>query len=497
MYKTLKQSMVDKEDEYAQGFDEHFEPAVSDTHECPICLLVLNNPMQTDCGHRFCKGCILRVVRDGRPCCPIDNSPLEEHMLHPDNYARREILQLNVRCRNYTEQQCPWIGPLKELEKHVKDCIYTSEECPLKCGEPSLLKKDIPQHIESVCRKRIVPCKFCDVKLVFSKVYEHLEHCTMIVVRCPNGCLQPDIKRNELTHHIDYECQKTMKKCPFRECGCKFEGAPHDLNEHAKIEVPHHMTLMLKENNYLKQEINTLHTELNNERERNEKAMSREENNTPAHSLNEVVRKINDLERNMLQARNTLDSQWSETLNKRKETEGLVDELRRQVNKNSNLISEVNARVWHGTFIWKIVGFESLFQQARTGQVPALHSIPFYSGIPGYRMCLRLNLNGIASGLNTHVSMFLHLMQGDYDSVVPWPFSGSLIFKVMQQDATGEPKHVVETLSSRPSLQAFLRPNTTRNNKGYGYVEMIAHDLLYRGGYLKNDTIIVSVEVNT
>lgn len=46
-----------------QGFDEIFDPPAPDAYECPICLLVLNKPMQTVCGHRFCRGCILKVLR--------------------------------------------------------------------------------------------------------------------------------------------------------------------------------------------------------------------------------------------------------------------------------------------------------------------------------------------------------------------------------------------------------------------------------------------------
>ena len=50
-------------DDSDQGFDEVFIPPPPDVYECPICLLVLNQPMQTVCGHRFCKGCILKVLR--------------------------------------------------------------------------------------------------------------------------------------------------------------------------------------------------------------------------------------------------------------------------------------------------------------------------------------------------------------------------------------------------------------------------------------------------
>ena len=44
------------------GHDEVFDPAVSADYECPICMMVLRNPVQTTCGHRFCGGCIEKHV---------------------------------------------------------------------------------------------------------------------------------------------------------------------------------------------------------------------------------------------------------------------------------------------------------------------------------------------------------------------------------------------------------------------------------------------------
>ena len=42
--------------------------------------------------------------------------------------------------------------------------------------------------------------------------------------------------------------------------------------------------------------------------------------------------------------------------------------------------------------MWKISNFDKLFQQALSGEVPAIHSIPFYSGIPG-KLPIFLHLN--------------------------------------------------------------------------------------------------------
>ena len=47
----------------SEGNDEYFDPPLESKYECPICLLGLREPVQTTCGHRFCKGCILRSIR--------------------------------------------------------------------------------------------------------------------------------------------------------------------------------------------------------------------------------------------------------------------------------------------------------------------------------------------------------------------------------------------------------------------------------------------------
>ena len=46
-----------------KGFDEYFDPPLERKYECPICYLGLREPVQTSCGHRFCRGCIERSIR--------------------------------------------------------------------------------------------------------------------------------------------------------------------------------------------------------------------------------------------------------------------------------------------------------------------------------------------------------------------------------------------------------------------------------------------------
>ena len=46
-----------------EGYDYIFEPSLETKYECPICLMCLREPVQTECGHRFCRSCITRSLR--------------------------------------------------------------------------------------------------------------------------------------------------------------------------------------------------------------------------------------------------------------------------------------------------------------------------------------------------------------------------------------------------------------------------------------------------
>ena len=47
--------------QFLSGYDVEFVNAVDEDLFCSICKLPLRKPVQTKCGHRFCKGCIDKV----------------------------------------------------------------------------------------------------------------------------------------------------------------------------------------------------------------------------------------------------------------------------------------------------------------------------------------------------------------------------------------------------------------------------------------------------
>ena len=51
------------------GYDEDFVNEVEDDFQCLICYLPLKEPIQTRCGHRFCKECLEEHCRRCGACC--------------------------------------------------------------------------------------------------------------------------------------------------------------------------------------------------------------------------------------------------------------------------------------------------------------------------------------------------------------------------------------------------------------------------------------------
>ena len=87
-------------------------------------------------------------------------------------------------------------------------------------------------------------------------------------------------------------------------------------------------------------------------------------------------------------------------------------------------------------------------------------------------------------------------MQSDWDDTLEWPFSGKISLSILDQSDDGEYKHHISgTLVTSPMLSAFWRPTTPRNYTGYGYEEFARIGTLQDRQYLKNDCLLIRVQV--
>lgn len=127
-------------------------------------------------------------------------------------------------------------------------------------------------------------------------------------------------------------------------------------------------------------------------------------------------------------------------------------------------------------------------------------STSFYSHSHGYRMCLSVDANGYylpvgpgSSKHHTHVSVFVHLMRGDYDGQLKWPFRGSVTIQLLNQlDNKDHREEGIRFGDSTPNDNAG-RVTTGERNKGWGR-QFIAHrELTYNQAkntqYLMHDCL--------
>ena len=132
-----------------------------------------------------------------------------------------------------------------------------------------------------------------------------------------------------------------------------------------------------------------------------------------------------------------------------------VESMNRSVSEFSSLLSN------DGSFIWKITDVMEKLQNAKQGQAASIYSPPFYSSPAGYKMCLRLYLNGDGQAKGTHMSLFFVLMRGEYDAILSWPFTYKITFCLYDQ--TGRQSHIIDSMRPDEKSNSFQRPRSNMN----------------------------------
>ena len=142
---------------------------------------------------------------------------------------------------------------------------------------------------------------------------------------------------------------------------------------------------------------------------------------------------------------------------------------------------------------FKMAGFDELKKKGTTWL-----SRPFYTGMGGYKMCLRVDANGVGDGQDTHVSVFTCLVCGEFDSHLKWPFRGIVTIQLVNQLEDKE-HHTVsyDYNDATPDLYA-TQVDEERSECGWGSPEFLPHSELglnvaNNRQYLKDDCLIFHI----
>uniref|UniRef100_A0A8B9IZ15 TNF receptor-associated factor n=1 Tax=Amazona collaria TaxID=241587 RepID=A0A8B9IZ15_9PSIT len=337
---------------------------------CSDCKNILRRPFQAQCGHRYCSYCLKKIISAGPQKCASciqegifeeGISILETGSAFPDNAARREVESLPAVCIN---SGCSWKGTIKEYEfrDHVKSCGRSKVPCRFEvvgCTEV-VEKEELLEH-ERKC------------------LAEHLYMLLSFVLSLKAGA-------------------GDLKPLPALSSS---QSAPV-LAENSESEVSRSLELLGR--------CETL-----------ERKTVTFENIVCV--LNREVERVS-LTAEAYNRQHQLDQKKIETLsNKVRQLErsiGLKDLAMAEMEEK---IRSMEASTYDGVFIWKITEFARKRQEAITGCSPAIFSPAFYTSKYGYKMCLRVYLNGDGTGRGTHLSLFFVVMKGPNDALLRWPFN--------------------------------------------------------------------------
>ena len=83
-----------------------------------------------------------------------------------------------------------------------------------------------------------------------------------------------------------------------------------------------------------------------------------------------------------------------------------------------------------GKYTWKIDRFSHHLQDARNGRITSLESPPIYTSQQEYKFSMHFFPKGINGGDGRHFGLFVGMMQGEYDTILEWPFCGRIVLTI-------------------------------------------------------------------
>ena len=341
---------------------------------CPVCLAALKDPVQTRCGHRFCKVCLRQCVHSSRyGRCPVDNMWFDQRRdVFCDVAIGREVLSLTVRC-DYHPQDCPWTGELRALQRHSTSCPHAPVVCSNECGV-TCKRLELVDHVLE-CPRRLAVCQHCHEEVVIAELPKHqLLACQKFPVNC-TICGQTGILRGDISRHINLmsgNCPLVVVKCPYEHIGCCFQDKRKNMATHHKQASDHHVLLLSMK---LAQQDETILRQNTNI----------EQLVQSCHHLSNVIRQQEDNIRNHSRILEEVESD----------------------------IYEMSSSSWNGELHWKVSIPED--------QSQTIHSQTFFTGRPGYKFQVGLDIHGLRDGGEWFSTVKLILLKGHMDNLLRFP----------------------------------------------------------------------------
>ena len=117
------------------------------------------------------------------------------------------------------------------------------------------------------------------------------------------------------------------------------------------------------------------------------------------------------------------------------------------------------------------------------------YSRPFYASSEGYKLMLRVDVNGTNDAKGSHISAWFYLMKGEFDHNLTWPFAANITIQILAQDGT--PLEGVVPVTQRDASTMRVLEDE-RSKLAFGKGKLIAHNQL-KPRFTKNNRLCFKI----
>ena len=202
----------------------------------------------------------------------------------------------------------------------------------------------------------------------------------------------------------------------------------------------------------------------------------------------------------------------------RKQNKNLSDTMEEQADKFDHFLlnysiakadADLKESGRYGEHLWVIRNYSRRLRRIKLGKSDdPIRSDPFYTGSPGYRLCIWVYLNGRGKSLGSAISVYGKVMAGDYDPILSWPIRPQFTFTLYEQNCNDSDRkdivrrrrvHEIKRDQDEKSINrangGIPRPLSDDRSIIVGFDHFVTHDELHTCGFLKSDTLFLKVEV--
>ncbi|XP_030240445.1 TNF receptor-associated factor 4 isoform X2 [Drosophila navojoa] len=391
--------------------------------------------------------------------------------IYPGPDPKQAIMGSLVFCIHH-KQGCKWSDELRKLKAHLNTCKHDATQCPNKCGAqiPRIMMTD---HLQYTCTMRRTRCEFCQSEFSGAGLEEHNGSCGQEPVYCEAKCGQR-VLRGRMSLHKSKDCAKRLRRCVH----CQREFSADTLQLHA-AQCPRTPLACPQRCDAGPIPRGELEAHLRDECQSLALACSFKEAGCRFKGPRQLLE---------AHLENSAAAHLSLMV-------ALSSRQGQQIQMLKSAVSKLSIN-YTGTLLWKITDWSAKMNEARGKDGLELVSPPFYTSQYGYKLQASMFLNGNGPGENTHVSVYIKVLPGEYDALLKWPFSHSITFTLFEQGAQSGQGGVAESFVPDPTWENFQRPSNEPDQLGFGFPRFISHELLHSRPFIKADTVFLRVKVD-